>query len=132
MMKKTITALIGIIVIGSILSLVEGRKVMGPSSDGAAHVVTYSCTGGKTITAAYTDGNAIPASSPNQPPTPTGSVLLNLSDGREMTLPQTISASGIRYANKGESIIFWSKGKGAFMTENGQETYSSCVEQPAA
>jgi len=50
-------------------------------------------------------------------PVPTGSVSLVLSDKREMILKQTISASGIRYANPDESFIFWSKGNGAFISE---------------
>jgi membrane-bound inhibitor of C-type lysozyme len=34
-----------------------------------------------------------------------GSVEIILSDGRNFNLPQTISASGIRYANDDESLI---------------------------
>ena len=45
-----------------------------------------------------------------------------------MTLPQTLSADGARYANADESIVFWSKGNGLTFTENGKETYLGCVE----
>jgi membrane-bound inhibitor of C-type lysozyme len=54
-------------------------------------------------------------------------VAIKLSDGRELTLPQTISASGARYANSGETFVFWNKGNGAFIEENGTTTYQDCV-----
>ena len=45
-------------------------------------------------------------------------------------LPQTISASGARYANDDESIVFWNKGNTAFITENGPDniTYKDCTD----
>lgn len=56
-------------------------------------------------------------------------VELTLSDGRSMTLPQTMSGSGIRYANADETFVFWSKGDTAFVTEGAdeKETFSDCV-----
>lgn len=53
-------------------------------------------------------------------------VLLNLSDGRSLALPQTISASGARYATKDENFVFWNKGDTAFIQENNKTTYSNC------
>lgn len=53
---------------------------------------------------------------------------LELSDGRKMTLPQAISASGARFANSDESFVFWNKGDTAFIEENGENTYSDCLE----
>lgn len=52
-----------------------------------------------------------------------------LSDGRSLNVPQTVSASGIRYANADESFVFWSKGPTAFVTEGDDTTYSNCVEK---
>ncbi|WP_431557072.1 MliC family protein [Methyloceanibacter sp.] len=54
---------------------------------------------------------------------------LKLSDGRAMTVPQAMSASGARYANADETFVFWNKGDTAFVTEgkDGKETYSGCV-----
>ena len=89
----------------------------------------YSCDGNKTITASYYRGVNMPVPKPGEPPIPGGSVDLKLSDGRSMTLPQTISGSGVRYANPGESFIFWNKGNGAFIMENNEETYSNCVQK---
>ena len=54
---------------------------------------------------------------------------LVLSDGRSLSLPQTISASGARYATSGEELVFWNKGNTAFVLENDTETYTNCVEK---
>lgn len=90
--------------------------------------VSYSCDSGKTIDATYYQGQSTPSASPDQPPTPGGSVALTLSDGRTMTLPQTISADGIRYANADESLIFWSRGSGAFVMEGNTQTFANCEQ----
>jgi membrane-bound inhibitor of C-type lysozyme len=45
------------------------------------------------------------------------SVDLKLSDGRSLKVPQAMSASGARYANKDEIFLFWNKGDTAFVTE---------------
>ena len=70
---------------------------------------TFKCQGGKSIYA--------------------NSVSLKLSDGRSLTVPQAMSASGARYANKDETFVFWNKGDTAFVTEgkDGKETYSGCA-----
>jgi len=88
--------------------------------------VYYLCQDNKTIDAAYYTGHTA-QTGPGEPPIPGGSVSLILSDGRQLELHQTISASGIRYANEDESFVFWSKGNGAFITEGGQTTYSDCI-----
>lgn len=73
--------------------------------------VIFSCNEGKYIIADFYNR----------------SVFLYLSDGREINLPQTISASGIRYANENESLVFWSKGDTAFITENNDSTFKDCI-----
>lgn len=62
-------------------------------------------------------------------PQPKKSVLVVLSDGRSFTLTQTISGSGVRYANTDETIVFWNKGNTAFIEEGSdhKETYTGCV-----
>ncbi|MDD5289821.1 MAG: DUF333 domain-containing protein [Patescibacteria group bacterium] len=52
---------------------------------------------------------------------------LVLSDGRSLQLPHAISASGARYANADESLVFWNKGDTAFLTENATTTFANCV-----
>jgi membrane-bound inhibitor of C-type lysozyme len=73
----------------------------------------FKCDGGKTIDATFY----------------ASSVDLKLSDGRSMKVPQAMSASGARYANKDETFVFWNKGDTAFVTEgkDGKETFSGCV-----
>ena len=88
---------------------------------------SYSCDAGKTIKASFYKGETIEAK-PGEPPVPTGSVKIVLSDGRNYDLPQTISADGGRYANADESFVFWSKGDGVIVLENGVEKdYTGCV-----
>jgi len=89
--------------------------------------VDYLCDEGKTINVKYYKGPEAPQPQPGEMPTPTGSVELILGDGRHLTLAQTISGSGIRYATSNETFIFWSKGNGAFIAENDVQTYSECV-----
>ena len=56
-------------------------------------------------------------------------VHLNIGDEKNIYLPQTISASGARYANADESMVFWNKGDTAFITEGDPNTptYKDCV-----
>ena len=70
----------------------------------------FFCDYDKTISAEFTEGK----------------VSLILIDGRELTLPQTISGSGARYANNDESIVFWNKGDTAFIQEGELYTYENC------
>jgi membrane-bound inhibitor of C-type lysozyme len=84
------------------------------SAETPVAVAKFTCQGGKTIDATFY----------------ASSVDLKLSDGRSMQLPQAMSASGARYANKDETFVFWNKGNTAFITEGaseGKETYSGCV-----
>ena len=87
----------------------------GVAADDPISEIKYSCASGKTIVATYYADK----------------VDLLLSDGRSMSLPQTMSGSGIRYADADESVVFWSKGKTAFATEGDADkpTYADCVEQ---
>lgn len=74
----------------------------------------FVCADSKTIGAIFDNGEK-------------SSVKLNLSDGRSMNLPSTISASGSRYASPDESVIFWNKGDTAFIEENGKPSFNDCV-----
>lgn len=46
-----------------------------------------------------------------------------LPDGRKLSLPQAISASGARYADKSENVVFWNKGDMIFIEEHGKEIF---------
>jgi membrane-bound inhibitor of C-type lysozyme len=103
--------------------------VSGAFAQGASPVATvsYGCAQGKTLVAEYFDGPARTA--PDGRPIPGGRVVLTLTDGKRLSLPQTLSGSGIRYANEGESFVFWSKGDTAFVEEgpNQTVTYKDCA-----
>ncbi len=134
--KKSITA---IIVLGLIVAVAVAIWCMyskraspptGPAGTDAVSIanVTYVCQEGKTIAAQYFEGSSTPPTSPDMPPTPGGYVVLTLNDGSTMTLRQTISADGVRYANADDNFVFWNKGNGALVLENNTEkTYIGCV-----
>ena len=96
-------------------------KFLGARGEFPTSTGTYVCDEGKTITAAF---YAAPSG---------GRVSLVLSDGRTLMLPQTIAASGARYA-KDESFIFWNKGNTAFIEEGDghRQTYTGCVTANAS
>ena len=79
------------------------------------------------MVADYFDGSSRVASDGR--PVPGGRVTLSLSDGRRYDLPQTLAASGTRYANPSGSFVFWSKGDTAFVQEGAAQTYAGCVAQ---
>ncbi len=82
--------------------------------------VHYQCDEEKTMDVALYAGA--------QSATPTGSATVVLSDGRTLELAQTVSASGVRYANKDESFVFWDKGNGALVLEdNTEKSYLNCI-----
>lgn len=75
--------------------------------------VNYFCASG-TMSAAYAST----------------SVNLAISDGRTMTLGQTMSGSGIRYESATGTtpdVVFQSEGNNALLTENNKITYNDCV-----
>jgi membrane-bound inhibitor of C-type lysozyme len=86
----------------------------------------FACDGGKTVDATFYAGTSKPAAGA-RPPAPGGGVHLELSDGRELDLLQTVSADGARYADARESLVFWNRGNGAFVLENGRQTYTGCI-----
>ena len=127
-MNKSILVGVIIVVVVAIGAFIFLRYSSPQASNQPIATASYSCDGGKTITAAYYQGVSKPAPSPNQPPTPGGSVSITLDDGRSMTLAQTISADGARYANADESFVFWNKGNSVLVLENNQEkSYVGCI-----
>ncbi len=91
-----------------------GTTNLSPTETETKNVeVVYKCDHDKSISATFLEKE----------------VDLRLSDGRQMILPQVISADGARYANDNESTVFWSTGSGAFIEEDNQTTYGNCVEE---
>ena len=130
MTKKILLALGCIIVLLTVLYVLK-REFMSEKTEAIqtpTNSASYICDGNKKITADFYDGISKPAPSPDQPPIPGGSVKINLDDGRSLDLNQTISANGGRYANTDESFVFWDKGNGAMVLENGNQTnYTNCI-----
>ena len=100
--------------------------------------VIYNCDNKKTFSASFFEPKILAATStdtgsmdtgqdPYIPATPEGSVVLKLDDGRNFELDQTLSADGGRYANKGESFVFWDKGDSAMILEfDTEKNYRDC------
>lgn len=96
---------------------VSSTTAVKPSTSSAVIAdVSYSCENGKKVEAVYTKGQ----------------VRVTTNTGTSITLPQTISADGGRYATANESFVFWSKGNDAFIqqTINGVSTttYANCTQ----
>jgi len=91
----------------------------GTGARSAAHSISasFTCAGGKKIRAVFCTAAR-------------ASVTLDLSDGRRLRLPQSLAAAGARYASPDENIVFWNKGRSAFIEEHGQRTFSGCVQSP--
>lgn len=88
----------------------RAHLVRNLAKERGAVATEYSFSGGKSARAVFHRGDK-------------PRVEIALSDGRKMILRQTVSASGARYANTDESIVFWIKGDTAFLEENGEKTY---------
>jgi membrane-bound inhibitor of C-type lysozyme len=91
----------------------DGPPLKAPSPDAPISTVRYQCQQNKTIVADYFDGKS--SVGPDGRPIPGGRVMVQLSDGRKFSLPQTLSGSGIRYADSSGTFVFWSKGDMAFV-----------------
>lgn len=51
---------------------------------------------------------------------------LTTSDGRAITLKNTPAPDRTQYTSQDGSVIFWSKGKGAYLQEGTRTTFSNC------
>jgi membrane-bound inhibitor of C-type lysozyme len=128
--KKIIVLLLPLLIVIGAGWWLFSRKLKTPTlsvKPQPAATAYYQCNGNKSITAIFYKGTPQPVL-PGQPPIPTGSVEVKLSDGRDLSLKQTISADGGRYANPDESFIFWVKGNGTLVLENNSEkNYIGCL-----
>ena len=88
-------------------SVIEGQG----AAIGDENLVEFKCDGGKAITAVFERDI----------------VGITLSDGRQMTLRQAASGSGIRYLSNDTKIEFRGKGDEGTLIENGATTYSGCL-----
>lgn len=86
----------------------------GTTAPAVINDVVFGCDGNKSLEAVFFNNR----------------VSLILSDNRTFDLSQVIAASGARYANTDESIVFWNKGDTAFLTEGKTTTYANCTVRP--
>ncbi len=83
-------------------------KILGETTND----VVFVCDENKSVHAVFYD-RGVKVGFPNEP---------------ESFLLQTISASGARYANLDESLVFWNKGDGVTVLRNNQvdENFKGC------
>jgi membrane-bound inhibitor of C-type lysozyme len=87
----------------ALVSMVATVAFVGPA---LATKARYTCSDGSKLTANF-----------SPPDTAKGSVALTFGTGRELKLPQVLSADGGRYADA--DIEFWIKGQSATLTMKG-------------
>lgn len=97
--------------LGKQYGIIDAAKTFKNADQRIISAATFDCSDGKSIQAIFFNGK----------------VELGLSDGRNMLLPQAISASGARYANTDESFVFWNKDDTAFIQEGEETTYKDCA-----
>jgi membrane-bound inhibitor of C-type lysozyme len=126
-MKKYIAILI---IIALALTVWIWRQKAEVIQTGSA---VYACDSGRTISAIFYEGPAPETPAPGEPPVPTGSVEISLNGEASTTLPQTISGSGVRFANADESFVFWNKGNSAIIMRNNSmdPDYTNCSDVSA-
>ncbi|OGG85737.1 hypothetical protein A2392_03025 [Candidatus Kaiserbacteria bacterium RIFOXYB1_FULL_46_14] len=135
MFKKSFLSYLAVSVLLALLILVVWFflfKNQPVSQETESPVITgqasYQCADGHTLQATFMTQGPVPEVVPGQPPTSNALVSLRLDDAPSLSLPQAISADGARYANADESLVFWSRGNGAMVLENGQQsTYQNCI-----
>lgn len=135
MFKKSFLGYLAVSVLLALLILIVWFflfKNQPASQETESPVITgqasYQCADGHTLQATFMTQGPVPEVVPGQPPTSNSLVSLSLDGAPSLSLPQAISADGSRYANADESLVFWSRGNGAMVLENGQQTtYQNCI-----
>jgi membrane-bound inhibitor of C-type lysozyme len=103
------------------------KSETAPQTVVAPITATFACDNSKVIQASFINGETVPIVAGTRP-IPNGIVELDFGNAKRMTLGQTISADGARYANHDESFVFWNKGNGAMVLQNGVEKdYTGCL-----
>jgi membrane-bound inhibitor of C-type lysozyme len=95
-------------------ALVSAAAILGVAGPALATEAHYTCRGGGKLSANFSPPDAAK-----------GEVALTFGTGRELTLPQVMSADGGRYADA--DIEFWIKGRSATLTMKGVK--ETCTAQ---
>jgi membrane-bound inhibitor of C-type lysozyme len=125
--SRSLVLAVALLPIAFVAACNDGPALKVPPPDAPMSTVRYQCQQNKTLVADYYDGKSSIA--PDGRPIPGGRAVVQLSDGRKFSLPQTLSGSGIRYADSSGTFVFWSKGDTAFVEEGPDQTvtYRDCV-----
>lgn len=128
-MTHPVAAIAVLLLLPLIAGCNEGPPLKAPSPDAPMSTVRYQCQQDKTIVADFYDGKS--SVGPDGRPIPGGRAVVQLSDGRKFSLPQTVSGSGVRYADSSGTFVFWTKGDTAFVEEGANQTvtYRDCVQK---
>ena len=128
-MSRSLALATAILLIPAVAACNDGPPLKAPPPDAPMSTVRYQCQENKSMVADFYDGKS--SVGPDGRPIPGGRVAVQLSDGRKLSLPQTLSGSGIRYADSSGSVVFWSKGDTAFVEEGANQTvtYRDCVQK---
>jgi membrane-bound inhibitor of C-type lysozyme len=129
MMPRLLALASTLLLASAVAACHDGPPLKGPSPDAPVSTVRYLCQQNKTIVADFYDGKS--SVGPDGRPIPGGRIVVQLSDGRKFSLPQTLSGSGIRYADSSGTFVVWSKGDTAFVEEGSSQavTYRDCVQR---
>ena len=87
-------------------ALAGAAAILASGAPALATEARYACSGGSKFTANFSPPGAAE-----------GKVKLTFGAGRELDLPQVLSADGGRYADA--DIVFWIKGRRATLTMKG-------------
>ena len=126
-MSRSLALATAILFIPAVAACNDGPPLKAPPPDAPMSTVRYQCQENKSMVADFYDGKS--SVGPDGRPIPGGRVMVQLSDGRKFSLPQTLSGSGIRYADSSGTFVFWSKGDMAFVEEGPSQTitYRDCA-----
>ena len=120
-MRSTVT-LIALLVMALAVPSTLANSNLDPVVE-RGHSFRYRCEGGQIIRATYYSLNDHSLSF----------VRLKLPDGRRLTLPEVMSASGARFSSD-QDVIWWIKGNSGFVQQRDEKgkwtiTFSSCVAE---
>jgi membrane-bound inhibitor of C-type lysozyme len=117
-MKKKNLIAIGIVILSIlVLTIVIRTPIQSTQNEvvveesGTEKAYVFMCPDGQVVQAMFEDDMA----------------LVLLPGGTPELLNIAISASGARYTNQDESLVFWNKGNTVMVEENGVMTYVDCV-----
>jgi heat shock protein HslJ/membrane-bound inhibitor of C-type lysozyme len=115
-MKKDILAIVVLVIavigLGALIGLSGASNITGPNLTDPT-TATFAGGNQQQLVAIFGDGE----------------VNFTYGDWGAMSLPQTISASGARYANADESIVLWNKGNGVTLYKDGQIVFQGTADE---